>query len=846
MELPFAALHQLIHPVAPLVDGIPEPQAAALNAALAVAPVEGVDRFTVYMATLAVLGVAAASKPIVGIVDDAHWLDEASSDAIAFVARRLSHEPVAMLIATRTEEPTPFVGEGLEFVELGPLTEPELLAVLAAEQPSLEPSAARAVVRASRGNPLALIEFAAALDGGEAPPAPNEPLPVREEIQDAFTRRIRRLSPVGRRGLLLAAVGESSGSGATWSALESEGLGEAVSEAQCERLLLPGREIRFWHALARSAIYHVASPVELRDAHAALASATGDPIARAWHLAEATSGVDAAVADALERAAAEARKRGGAWVEASALERSAELTPDAALRARRLFGAALAAEAAGHAKYAESLLAEVADTTTDDHVRCDALARRSYLLFDRGEFDRALRLAYGAADTAPPEAAARVLTKSGVVHALMHRLAVGEAREVAERASQLAGDAGRDDPDLRHMVAWTWELAGDTADALALARESIADIDLGEVVAIDLAAHFVYLEDYETGRDLLEQIVAHLRKASAFGNLAYALDHLANLDLRTGRFVSAYSHAVEAVELMGSMGIAVGVAATLARRALIEAVLGRSAEARKHGNEALDVAVERGDRWNEIRSRAALGCEALSRGDAATAAEVLRRAVRVLGDGGVRHPNAFRVHGDLCEALTRTCDIEEAEAILTGFACDAERTGSPWALAVVARCEAVLTHDAGCDGAFAAALRAAELVDGFERGRTLLAYGERLRRLRRIREARAQLRLAAETFERLPATPWVERAQTELRASGERLRPRSRVAHEELTPQELQVAAAAAEGLTNKEIAARLFLSTKTVEFHLTRVYRKLAVRSRAELAGMFRASNALPDSLSV
>jgi DNA-binding CsgD family transcriptional regulator len=846
MELPFGALHQLVYGLAPLLDAIPAAQAAALKAALALAPADGVDRFAVYAAALAVLSVTAAAKPVVAIVDDAHWLDEASSQAVAFVARRVSHEPVVMLISTRTEEPTAFRGEGIEVVELEPLTQAESLAVLAAERPSLEPSAARAVVRSSRGNPLALLEFAAALDDGEAPPPLDEPLPVRDEVQRAFARRVVRLSPGGRRALLLTAAGGPSGSGAIWSALASEGVGdEAVAEAQRERLLLAGRELKFCHPLARSAIYHVATPAELRAAHAALAEATDDPIARAWHLAEAANGADSAVADALERAADEARKRGGAWVEASALERSARLTPEVGLRAKRLFRAAVAAEAAGHAKHAERLLGEVVETTTNDDLRYDAVARRSYLLFDRGEFDAALRIANEAANAAPPEAAAHVLSASGVVHALMHRLAISEAREVAENALQLAGNAGRDDPDLRHMVAWTRELSGDTADAITLARESIAGIDLRDVVAIDLAAHFVYLEDYEMARELLERIVAHLRRAAAFGNLAYALDHLANLDLRTGRPLAAYSHAVEAVELMASMGIAVGVAASLARRALIEALLGRSAEARAHGREALDVALERGDRWNEIRARAALGCEALSRGDAAAAAEVLRRAVCMLDAGGVRHPNAFRVHGDLVEALTRMGDLEEAEKTLSGFARDAERTESPWALAVAARCKAMLTDDAGCDRAFAAAVRAVGRVDGFEHGRTLLAYGERLRRLRHVRETRAQLRLALEAFERLPAPPWVERARAELRASGERLRPRGRVAHEDLTPQELQIAVAAGEGLTNKEIAARLFLSPKTVEFHLTRVYRKLAVRSRAELAGVLRTSGGLPDRLS-
>jgi DNA-binding CsgD family transcriptional regulator len=395
------------------------------------------------------------------------------------------------------------------------------------------------------------------------------------------------------------------------------------------------------------------------------------------------------------------------------------------------------------------------------------------------------------------------------------------------------------------MLAWTWELSGRTREALALTTECLPRIDPASVVAIDVAAHFIYLEDYVTGRDVLERIVSDLRQASAFGNLAYALDHLANLDLRTGRTLSAYAHSVEAVQLMKSIGIDVGVAATLARLALIEAVLGKSEEARAHGARALDVATARGDGWNEVRARAALGFEALSRGEFAVAADFLEPAVRMLSEGGVHHPNTFRVHGDLVEALARAGRQVEAKANLAAFARDAELTGSPWARAVVARCRAVLARDAECESAFAVALRGFGTAEELERARALLSQGERLRRLRRVRDARKPLRQALESFERLGARTWADRTTAELRATGERLRPRGRIAHEELTPQELQVTLAAADGLTNKEIAARLFLSPKTIEFHLTRAYRKIGVRSRAELAGVLRARRDPPKSLS-
>ncbi|HET7556192.1 MAG TPA: LuxR family transcriptional regulator [Gaiellaceae bacterium] len=836
-RLPFATLHELLRPLASSVDRLPAPQAAALNAALAIAPADGTSRLAVYAATLTLLASAAADRAVICIVDDAHWVDEASAGALGFVARRLEHDAVALLVSGREVGPAL---AGLEAVELGGLGVDEARALLAARRPSLPPAAADVVVRAARGNPLALLEFATALDDGEGLPALDEPLAVGEEVQRTFARRAQRLSPESRRALLLAAAGEASGPDVIWAALEHEQVGSAaVREAQGDELLLAGNALQFCHPLARSAIYHSAPPAEVRTAHRTLARVTPDPIARAWHLAEAATSSDASVADALERAAAEARGRGGAAVEAGTLERSARLTADVEPRARRLVAAAAAAEAAGHAIRAERLLAEAAELSGDAVLRADAAARRSYLLFDRGDFDAALRIATEAADAARPALAARVLASSGIVHALAHRLDVTEARRIAERASWLADTDGDGDLDLAHMLAWTWELTGRTSDALELARAALPRVDPETVLAIDVAAHFVYLEDYGTAREAFQRIVGRLRRTSAFGNLAYALDHLANLNLRTGRTVLAYGYSTEAVQLMESIGVDVGVAASLARLALIEAVLGQSERAREHGARALEVAAARGDRWNEVRARAALGFEALTAGEYEPASTFLTPAVQMLADGGVHHPNAFRVHGDLVEALVRAGRRDEAAAELESFERDAEQSASPWARAVAARCGALLADDSACEAAFAAACEA-DGAGELERARTLLAYGERLRRLRRVREAREPLRGALESFERVAAARWAERARAELRATGARVPSAGRGAHEELTPQELQVALAVADGLTNKEVAARLFLSPKTIEFHLTRAYRKLGVRSRAELTRVLERSRTI------
>jgi DNA-binding NarL/FixJ family response regulator len=445
-----------------------------------------------------------------------------------------------------------------------------------------------------------------------------------------------------------------------------------------------------------------------------------------------------------------------------------------------------------------------------------------------------------AAEAAPPALAARVLTAGGAVHALVHRLEIAEARAVAERAADLAGADAAADLDLCHMLAWTWELSGRAEDALALARASLPHVDPLSILAIDFCAHFVYLEDYTTGREALEATVRGLRETAAFGNLAYGVDHLANLELRTGRMVAAYAHSAEAVQLMESMEVDVGIAASLARLSLIEAVIGRAADSRAHGARALDIAVKRGDRWNEVRARAALSLEALSRRDFELAATQAEPAARMQADGGVHHPNMFRVHGDCIEALIRTGRRDQAKAMLERLTTDGRLTRSAWAEAVAARCGALLTDD---DDDFAAACDAPAAAGDFERGRAFLAHGERLRRRRQVRAAREPLYKAVELLERVEARLWAERARAELRATGERLPPRQAAAHENLTPQELQVARAAADGLTNKEIAARLFLSPKTVEFHLTRVYRKLGVRSRSQLVRVFPSEHSLAAS---
>jgi DNA-binding CsgD family transcriptional regulator len=830
-ELAFAGVQQLVRPVVDSMAELPPLQARALRTALAIEQGPAPERLAVSVATLSLLAAAADEQPLLCVVDDAHWLDQASGEALTFAARRLHADAVVLLFAAREPETAVFLAPGLPELTLQGLASPAARALLGASAPDIADRAADRLVELTNGNPLALLEIPRALSkeqrAGRAPL--DEPLPVGAEIERAFLARANALSSAARRALLLVAAGDPSDADALWRALAAEGLDrEAVLEAEGAGLLLPER-LGFCHPLARSAVYQTARPADRRAVHARLAEATAEPDRRAWQLAAATDRPDEAVAAALEGAAAAARRRGGVAAEAKALERAAQLTADPETRARRRLKAALAAQAAGWFEQAETMLSDVAELTQDSELRAQAVVRRSYLLSDRGEFDRAYALAVDEAEHAPPGEAAFLLT-GGAIMALLHSLDIRASLATVERAWRLAGSAAEADLDLCEALARTRILAGRTEGALALVRSSLDRVDAGTVLATDFGTDLFYLEDYPRAGEVLERVVARARKAEAPGILSYALDQLAKLETRMGNLTSAYALELESVQLTERLGTDVALAASLAWLSLIEAILGRD-ESRAHAEAALALAEGRHDNYNAVRARGALGLETLARGDAAAAVEWLEPAVSMLDEGGVGNPNFFRLDADLAEALTRVGQPARAEPHVARLERQAEATGSPWSLAAGARCRAFISTDAELVDAFETGLRLHNHdPSAFERARTELCYGERLRRAGQRRAAREQLRSALATFDRIGAQPWAERARIELRASGEHIRRRDPTATERLTPQELQIALLVADGQTNRDVAARLFLSPKTVEFHLTRVYRKLEIHSRSEL----------------
>ncbi len=336
-ELPFAALHELVAPVVGLIQGLPEPQSKAMQAALALAEFENLNRFSAYAATLGLLAAAAAERPVLCVLDDAHWLDQASTEALVFAARRIDHDPIVMLFAIRDPAEAAFSAPGLTELRIDGLPVEEAKALLAVSAPSLLPAVVEQVVETAGGNPLALLEFAASATQNEER---GQPLPVSEAVERAFLARSSRLSAAAQRALLLAAVCDPSEPEALWAALESEQIsGDSLAEAERAGLIVRGRKLRFSHPLARSAIYYSAAPAERRAAHLVLAETMSAADQRTWHLAAATLAPDEQVALALEQVAADARRRAGVSVAATALERAARLTPGEEPRARRLFEA---------------------------------------------------------------------------------------------------------------------------------------------------------------------------------------------------------------------------------------------------------------------------------------------------------------------------------------------------------------------------------------------------------------------------------------------------------------------------------------------------------------------------
>ncbi|WP_433256100.1 AAA family ATPase [Streptosporangium sp. CA-135522] len=801
MELPFAALHQLCAPVLGKVMALPPPHRKALEVAFGL-DTGTPDPFLVGVATLGLLAETVRERPLLCVVDDAQWLDHASAKALAFLARRISAERIAIVIGVRTPSSLPEVPT-LELRGLGEMDARALLA--AAIRAPLDVRVRDRILAEARGNPLALLELprSAGLTGM----AGGFDLPPSGVIEQSFRARLEILPPQARLLLTVAAADPVGDPGLLWRAAEFLGIEQAAT-AQAASLVEFGTRVRFPHPLARSAVYQAASVEDRLRAHEALAAATdpvADPDRRSWHRAQASAGADEQIAAELEASAARAQARGGIAAAAAFLERAAALTIAPDLRVERVLAAVQAKLSVG--AFDES--AELLSTVPGDDPRVDLLRGRLSFVRRRGDEGPTtflLRAAARLAGTDPARSRACYLDamEMGILTGGLDHV-VDAARKAPSVDSPTSSDVVLDG-----IVSLSTE--GHRAAAGAL-RPIVGDVDdqvwttrpsMGFMLAVELW-------NYDSLHGIAARAVAAGRESGSFHMLPIGLAMLAAATVHGGGFGAA----MEMISEEEAIAEATGAAPLVYPRIHLAALRGRR-------KEALELFASVGPYMSlSVQWATAVLNNGLA--DYPAALEAARQAVAHgdLGPAGMALP-------ELVEAAVRCGSADLAESALAQLRERTTAGGQAWGLGVEAYCRALVTEDEDAYREAVTVLEDSRMA--LYRARAHLLYGEWLRREGRRREARTELRMAHELLFDLGAEAFAERAAGELRATGEHARSRSAQVSDQLTMQEVHIARLVADGATSKEVAAKLFLSPRTVDAHLRNIFRKLGLSSRKQL----------------
>jgi DNA-binding CsgD family transcriptional regulator len=804
MGLGFAALHRLLLPWAAHLDRLPGPQRDALSAAFGQVTGATPHRFLVSLAALALLADVAADAPLLVTVDDAQWLDQATAEVLGFVARRLTAVPILFVIAVR--EPTngcqPF--DGLTELYLTRLREQDAHNLLARVVTGpLDPRTAARIVADTAGNPLAVVEFGRQLTGDQPTPVMPQPMPISGRLTGQFQRWIRTL-PSGTQTMLLLAAAEPACSLAVLRrAADLLGLGPgAAQSAEAAGLLTYADSVTFRHPLVRSAVYHGALPRERRRVHRALASVT-DLDRRAWHLAAATSEPDEQIAGELVQAAGRARATLDHAAEGMLLTRAAELTPDQTRRADRLIDGAAAELAAGAPARAEALLDQAAPFATSALARARTTQLRATIGLARGRFT-----------DAPPA----LLHAARELHTTDLQLAQRTLLD-AMYAALVAGPPANATAmlDVVHTArSWRPETPV-TVEDLLLAGFTTR-LTVGHRTAVPALRAAVTLLLTEPAGDRSPRLLA--LGCWAAGEL---LDGPA-LHALIGRCTATAGptdHDSPDTATRDPAGIP-GPAGLLRL-----AWLGDEADARPAIADSLLGSTDRGAGLAVTAAQHAIGILELGLGRYSAA---LTATLAVYRDDPPQL--GTQVLPDLVEAAVRCGNRSAARSALQRFTERALAAGTPLGVALLDRCRALLTVGAEAESLYRQAIDGLEqTAETAQLARTHLLYGEWLRRQRRRRDARVQLRTARDLFDAAGFRAFAQRANGELLATGERASKRSGESDAQLTPQEMQVARLVAEGSSNREVAAQMFISQNTVEYHLQKVFRKAGVSSRTQLA---------------
>lgn len=843
-ELAFSGLQELVQPVVDLVRELPKRQRSVLEGALALGPPVAGDPLAVCAATLSLIAAAAEDRPVLLVVDDAHWLDPPSAVAVAFAARRLSMEGVVALFAMRASEPSSFDPAGLPELAVGGLsTAAAQELILRHVSPSITANVVDQVVTLAAGNPLALLEFSISLSARQLVGAEplDKPLPVRGGVERAFARRLDGLAPDSCDALLVVAAGEMDEPGTVEAAMRRLGLTFSALGAAEEAGLITfasGR-VQFRHPLVRSVVYQLATGERRRAVHAALAAASEAAMdRRSWHLAAAASGPDETAADALEKAADRAAARGGLPTATRTYERAAELSQTSEARARRLLRGATTAVLGGRIQWASELAAAGLPLAGGAAMRAEYQHVSAVVERLLGSASRSHDMFWEGATAIEREDPARATLM--MIDATATDIMLGDLHAAAASGRRAREFARGCSPQLRRLADYAADTAAAYRGEIApgeLGTESavsaIASLDLSPIAAaaVDTClTRGLVTEGQFAGGGLLDDAISEARELGALGKLPFVLGHGSLADFQSGRWTRARARAAEAVELAGQTSYRAWALVHLAR---VSAAEGHEHECRALVNEAFALARARGHRSLEVHLWSVLGLLELGLGHIPAATDALVRCAHEAEQEGLGNPSTVPYEPDLVEALHAAGRNEEAIQATERLRRRAEHVRSPWAVAAAARCRGLLADDADVDSEFKVALELhADATNEFERARTQLCYGERLRRVRRRSDAVAELSAAHATFQQFGAAPWAHRAQQELRAAGHLTRPqRGRASADELTPQELRVALIIGEGASVREAASQLFLSPKTIEAHLGRAYQKLGVRNRAQLA---------------
>jgi DNA-binding CsgD family transcriptional regulator len=846
--LPFAGLHALLGPVLDLLPELPARQQAALSAAFALSPATGVDVFALAAGTFHLLAAAARERPLVVLVDDLQSLDATSREALLFAARRTPGEGIATLLAATVDAPGCGAENGLRAHRVPRLDPESAHALLLRASPApVDQSVADRLVDAAAGLPLALVDLPAALTPAQlAGAAPvRDPLPAGPEARRVFGPRLAALDPAVRAALLVAAAAGDAGSGPTIDAVAALGIDiAALAAAEAAGVVrMEEHGIVFRNPLMRSVTYHEATPANRRAAHRALAAVTGH-VPRAWHLGAAALRPDEQTADELERTAAREAAHLPVPEAAQLVERAAELTGPESRRAARLVSAAEAWQLAGAGDRVRELVDRAGRLTDDLAVRGraqDVLAREELRRGRAGQAHRQLAREAARVRGAAPAVAAALLLDAAAAARLAGDTA---AALVAVRQARLVSGAESGALVVEHAAVLA--CAGQLTEARALLDERRADLEK-EVLAggghrtlwTGLPPLLARLGELDAALLLVDELVARCRLLDVTGLLPGLLVTRAELHLRAGDWDTSRADAAEATATADRLGQHGDLAAAQVCLARIAAARGARAECAGCLARARDLRSRGRLGVLAVPVEAAEGLLELGEGDHEAAYARLEEIVRQVEAGRAPDPGAVCWLPDFVEAAVWVARPEEARRVLAAVSPHA--AGSPPFAAAVARSRALLA--AGTDAAeewFRTALRVDDSgAEPFERARDELCYGEWLRRRDRAGEAAPRLAAARATFENLGAAPWARRALSEV----DGVVTGARATLPSLTEQERRVTLLVGRGATNREAARELFLSTKTIEFHLRSVYRKLGVRSRAELANLVgRSTGGIPS----